>query len=123
MTRQLICIVCPAGCEMTACIKDGKLEVWGEKCKRGLEYAEREFTNPMRTIATSVLVDNGELPLAPVRLDNPVPKKQIFNIMREIKAVRLEAPVHIGQIVLSDVCGCGSDVVVTKNVGRAQPRL
>jgi len=64
MKKELICIVCPNSCELAAEFKDGKIEVTGALCKRGYQYAEQEMTNPMRTIATSVLVENGELPLA-----------------------------------------------------------
>ena len=116
MKKDLICIVCPNGCEMTVEKLDGKLDVQGALCKRGIRYAEQEITNPMRTISTSVLVEDGEFPLASVRLTKPVPKSYIFDIMDQIESVRLSAPAHIGQVVLKNVCGCDSDVIVTKNV-------
>jgi len=73
----------------------------------------------MRTIASSVVVKGGVLPLASVRLSRPVKKALIFPIMQKINTTCLTAPVHIGQIVLHNVCDSGSDVIVTKNVKRA----
>ena len=116
MKKELICIVCPNGCELTVEVHDGELKIQGASCHRGYEYAKREITNPMRTIATSVLIENGEFPLASVRLNRPVPIARIFDIMKEINHIRLKAPVHIGDVVIKDVCGCGSDIIATKNV-------
>ena len=119
MKRDMICIVCPNGCEMTVEVQDGKVDVQGALCKRGRQYAEQEMINPMRTISTSILVKDGEFPLASVRLSKPVPKSLIFDIMKQVEGVRIEAPVHIGQVVLQHVCGSDSDVIVTKNVERS----
>ena len=41
--------------------------------------------------------------------------------MDEINKADLVAPVHIGQVVIADVCGLGSDVVVTKTMDRVEP--
>lgn len=116
MKKDLVCIVCPNGCEMSIETQGDEIKITGAQCKRGNEYVMREMTNPMRTIATSVLVENGEVPLVSVRVTKEIPKAQIFDVMDAIKAVRLKAPVSIGQTVISKVCGCNSDVIVTKNV-------
>ena len=39
-------------------------------------------------------------------------------LMEAVNAVRLRAPTAIGQVALADVCGLGSNVIVTKNVAR-----
>ena len=64
-------------------------------------------------------MEGGELPLASVRLSRPIPKKEIFRVMEVINTVRLQAPTAIGQVVLHNVCGLDADVIVTKNVARA----
>jgi len=119
MKRELTCIVCPNGCELIVETQDGgPLIVQGATCKRGYEYAERELLNPMRTLSTSVMVEEGESSLVSVRLNKPIPKSRIFEFMDLIKEVRLQAPVHIGQVVIPKVLGCDSDVIVTKNIRR-----
>ena len=125
MVKEFTCIVCPNGCTITAEAEargDGTYavrSVQGAACPRGTAYVEQELTDPRRTIATSVPVDGGGLPLVSVRLNRPIPKKDIFRVMEAVNAVRLQAPVSIGQVVLADVCGLGADVIVTKNVPRA----
>lgn len=117
MMREYTCIICPNGCGIEAEIEGKEIRsLTGALCKRGMEYVRQELTDPRRTIATSVLVDGGELPLASVRLTDPIPKNMIFEAMEEIKKLRVEAPVKAGTILLSDILGTGSHVVVTKNV-------
>ena len=115
--RVFTCIVCPNGCTIETKSEPGKpIAVSGQKCKRGEEYVLQELTDPRRTIATTVPVDNAELPLCSVRLTKPIPKRDIFNVMDEIRKVRLTAPTRIDQVVIHNVCGLDSDVIVTKNL-------
>ena len=115
--RTFTCIVCPNGCVVETRSEDGRLlSLKGNKCKRGEEYVQQELTDPRRTIATTVPISGASLPLCSVRLNRPIPKREIFRVMREIDGVRLAAPVKIGQIVFENVCGLDSDVIVTKNM-------
>ncbi|WP_347559788.1 DUF1667 domain-containing protein [Clostridium sp. AM58-1XD] len=107
----------PMGCEVTAEVMEGKeIITTGHTCPRGREYVIQEMTNPLRNIASSVLVKGGELPLASVRLDRPVPRDRIFDVMAEIRKQKLTAPVKAGQVVIENVLGLGSNVITTKRV-------
>lgn len=118
MLKTFTCIVCPNGCQVTAELKDGAvLSVSGASCRRGEEYVRQEVTDPKRTIASSIYVEGGELPLASVRLSRPIPKARIFDVMEEIRRVHAAAPVKTGDVVIRNVLGLGSDVIVTKGVG------
>ena len=117
MKKQFTCIVCPNGCEIEAEVENGQvISVTGHTCPRGEQYVRQELTAPRRTIASSVLVKGGELPVTSVRLTKAVPRDMIFPVMDEIRKVVLTAPVKAGTIVLHNVCGLDSDVMVTKNV-------
>lgn len=123
MLREFTCIICPNGCEIEVEIgPDGSVgAIQGAACQGGVNYVKQELADPRRTIASSVLVIGGELPLASVRLTKAVPKDRIFDVMEQIRNVTLTAPVHAGDVVIHDVLGLGSDVIVTKNVaGREQ---
>lgn len=117
MKRTFTCILCPNGCELTA-EHEGKtvLNVEGGLCPKGAGYARQELTDPRRNIATSVAVEGGELPLVSVRLDRPIPKGKIFPVMAEINRLRVKAPVKIGQVLLENVHGTESSVIITKNI-------
>lgn len=119
MKRQFTCIVCPNGCEITAEYEGTEIyAISGQTCPKGEEYVHNELTRPLRNITSSVLVINGELPLASVKLSRMIPKAKIFDVMAEIKKLKVTAPVEAGQVVLANVLGLGSDVVITKNVAQ-----
>ncbi|MBQ8080890.1 MAG: DUF1667 domain-containing protein [Clostridia bacterium] len=121
MIRPFTCIVCPNGCEITAEYEPGREEisVKGAGCPRGNEYVRQELIEPRRTIASSVRLLHGELPLVSVRLDKPVRREMIPAVMEEIQKQQLEAPVQIGDVVIANVLDSGSNVIITKNVARA----
>jgi CxxC motif-containing protein len=117
MLKRYTCIVCPNGCEVEAEVQEGKIvSLKGNLCPRGDSYVRQEMTNPKRTITSSVLVEGGVLPLASVRLTNPIPKGKIFDVMDEIKKIELKAPVTAGTVLIKDVLGLKSDLIVTKDV-------
>ncbi len=121
MRREFTCIICPNGCDVSVELDDNGViqSIEGHTCKKGEDYVRQELTHPVRTIATSVLVKGGELPLASVRLDAPIPKELIFDAMNEIRKVELEAPVEAGVKVIENLLGTGANVVVTKHVKKA----
>ncbi|GAJ16473.1 unnamed protein product, partial [marine sediment metagenome] len=50
--------------------KGSEISFEGYTCKRGLEYAEQEYYEPKRILTTTIRVENGFLPLIPVRSNN-----------------------------------------------------
>lgn len=119
MKQELICVVCPNGCQI--CVEtagDGSvLSVTGAACSKGREYARQETVAPCRTISSLVRVTGGELPLCSVRLTAPVPLGEIGRVMEVIRTITLSAPVSIGEVIVSNVLGLGSDVIATRNIG------
>ena len=117
MTKVYTCILCPNGCEITV-EHEGKefTSCTGNLCKNGEKYVRQELSDPRRTIASSVLVDGGELPLVSVRLTAPVPRDRIFDVMEVIHSLCVEAPVAAGTVLAADILGLGSDLIATRNV-------
>ena len=111
--KELTCIVCPRGCRLQV---DDDMNVTGNFCPRGKQYALSELTNPVRTITTSIRVSNRPHTLVSVKTTNPVPKGKIFEVMEEINKISVKAPVRIGQIVKTKVLGLDSDIVITKSI-------
>lgn len=112
MKRELTCTVCPLGCSLTVEICDGKVEsVSGNTCPRGKVYAEKECTNPVRTITSTVICEDGSV--LPVKTESPIPKDKIFDAMKIINNISAHLPISIGDVIIEDVYG--SKVVATKN--------
>ena len=117
--KELICINCPMGCMLSVDIDDnGEMTVTGNNCPRGDIYARKELTNPTRIVTSIVKVTDGDLPVVSVKTKEDIPKDKIGHVIEELKDITVEAPVLIGETVISDVAGTGVDVIATKNVGR-----
>ena len=115
--RELTCIGCPLGCALTVTLEnDEVVSVTGNTCKRGDDYARKEVTHPTRIVTSTVLVEDGEIPMVSVKTQNDIPKEKIMDIMKEINALRVMAPVHIGDVLLEDICGTGVNLIATKQV-------
>lgn len=117
--REFICIVCPMGCQLNVDASEGEeIIVNGSKCKRGNVYAVQEMTDPRRHITSTVRVHNGFLNLVPVKTDTEIPKGKIFEVMKEINNIQLEAPIKVGTVIIENVANTGSNIVATRNIER-----
>ena len=115
-TREFICIRCPMGCALRAEITEGAVSaVSGNTCRRGADYAAQEAVAPKRTVTSSVRVRGGERKLVAVKTVPDVPKESIFAVMEAIRALRATPPVRIGDVLLTNVAGTGSDLVAAAN--------
>lgn len=113
--KDLICIVCPQGCRLR--VDESKdYAVTGNRCPRGEVYGRTELENPVRTITSTVAVRGAMYPRCPVKTSAPIPKALIFEVMRTLDGLVLDAPVHLGQVVVRDVCGTGVDFVATREL-------
>lgn len=115
---ELTCINCPLGCALTVS-KDaasGELIVTGNTCPRGADYARKEVTDPRRIVTSTVRVEGGTLPVVSVKTERDIPKGLIFEVMKAINSIQVNAPVHIGDVILADVCQTGVAVIATQNV-------
>ncbi|MBU81370.1 MAG: hypothetical protein CL724_07825 [Chloroflexi bacterium] len=118
MNTTLICIVCPVSCpcDVEWTQEDGVIKVENNQCKLAFEYVEGELFDPRRMLTTSVPVDGGNWPLVSVKTHVPIPKDQMLEAMKAIEGIRAEAPIKVGDVIVPDLLGTGSDLVATRNV-------
>ena len=111
--KEFTCIICPRGCRLQV---DDNMNVTGNTCPRGKDYAISELTNPVRTITSSVRVANRDDLLVSVKTSGSIPKGRIFDVMAEINKISVNAPTRIGDIAKKDILGLGVDILITKNI-------
>ena len=118
--KNLTCINCPMGCALTVEMNEGEIiSVSGNTCNRGDAYARKELTDPTRIVTSTVRVTGGNSDTVSVKTKEDIPKGKIFECIRALKDVRIQAPVHIGDVIVSNVADTGIDIVATSNVGKA----
>ena len=61
MKQELICIVCPKGCHLTAEQTAEGWQITGFGCPRGQQYGIAEMTNPTRVVTSTVRITGGRI--------------------------------------------------------------
>ena len=118
-TKNLTCIVCPIGCQLEVTLDDaGKpVNVSGNTCKRGSDYAMNEFTDPRRTLTTTVKICGSAADkFLPVRTSAPIPKPKMFEAMTLVNSLCATAPVKVGDVICKNFIEDGIDLIACKSV-------
>ncbi len=115
-TESYLCIGCPLGCRLEVDEDSGHqiVEIRGFACKRGKAYAEQEHVDPRRMVTTTVALLGGAWPRLPVKSSQPVPKAQVLAVCQQLRQIKVQAPVKVGDVVLANVLGSGIDIVATR---------
>lgn len=119
LKKEMTCIVCPIGCQLEVTVKsNGELEyvVTGNKCKRGIDYAINEITNPTRVLTSTVKIKNALLKRLPVRTNGAIPKVKIFECMKIINNVEVKSPIKCGEVIIKNILETGIDLVASRSM-------
>jgi len=116
---ELTCIVCPIGCRLKVDRNDdGGLEVSGNRCRRGVAYAEEEFSDPRRMVTGTCAVGGGVFYRLPVRSSESVPVDRIASFLNAMYRLVPDAPVRRGEVIATDLAGTGIDLIATMTVAK-----
>jgi len=117
--KHFVCVVCPIGCEIDV-VHDGSkiISMEGNKCEKSEEFVTQELIEPMRILTTTVRIEGSRYPVIPVRTDKSVPKRLFPRIMRQLRRIKLRAPVNMLDVVVRDITGTGANVIATRTMPR-----
>ena len=117
--KHFVCVVCPIGCEIDV-IHDGSkiMSMEGNKCEKSQEFVTQELIEPMRILTTTVRIQGSRWAVIPVRTDKAVPKRLFPRIMRQLRRIKLQAPVSMLDVVVRDVLDTGANIVTTRTMPR-----
>ena len=130
--NEFICTVCPRGCHLKV-EPEKDYKVTGNGCPKGRAYGKAEMINPTRVVTSTVKMrrpqasasvnEDGLSPASdstlydfriPVKTSKPIPKTEIMNLMKLIDEIELEERPEIGTVLVRDVLGLDSNLIVTK---------
>ena len=114
--KTILCIVCPNGCRLSVEESTESPVVSGNQCKRGVDFAMAEITNPTRTLTTTVRTSFPGVPVLPVRTAGEIPKGRIREVMNYINTITINRPLGIGEAVAENIIGLGVNVIATSNI-------
>jgi len=111
--KSFVCIICPQECALTL-YPDSS--VTGNRCDRGREFAQQEAALPSRVLTTTISVEGGACRRLPIRSSAPVPKHLAPRWLELAKRLQAQAPIELGEVLLRDALGTGTDIVAAKSV-------
>lgn len=111
--RNLICITCPRGCNLSIDKKDETFVVNGNKCKKGIAFAVSELTNPTRSVTTTVRTIFEDYPVIPVRTDGEVPKDMVMQVVKSLRDIVVDKKVDMYEVIVENVLGTGVNIIST----------
>ncbi|HZK19501.1 MAG TPA: DUF1667 domain-containing protein [Treponemataceae bacterium] len=128
--KELTCINCPLGCALTIRYNEEKythktlteddIRISGNKCPKGVAYGKKEILSPTRIVTSSMRVKNGNYALVSVKTAAAIPKEKIRAIMKHIRKPTVNAPIAIGDILISNVANTGVNIVATRTITKKQ---
>lgn len=126
-TLQFNCTTCPSECLLTVEVErdaNGAVvevhSVAGNNCPRGDKFAHQELTCPIRVLTTTVAVSGGDEALLPVRTAEAIPLALHTQAMALIRGLVVNAPIHMGDVVLEDLLNTGIGLTASMDIDRAQ---
>ncbi len=114
--ENLTCILCPKGCSLTACKVGEEWEIKGNKCTMGREFALSEIKNPTRSICSTIKTTFKKVPRLPVKTNGEVPLEITFDVIAEINSKLVGEPVHVGDVIIENVCNTGINIIATSDL-------
>ncbi len=114
----MACTTCPASCKLIVKTENGEIvEISGNTCPRGIAFAQKEYTDPERLVTSTVLIEkDGKEFLLPVRTKTPVSKKLVFDVMEDIRKIKVKAPVRVGEVVYENIGNSSCELIACKTV-------
>lgn len=123
---QFNCTTCPSECLLTVEVErdaDGHVaevrSVTGNNCPRGDKFARQELSCPMRVLTTTVAVSGGDEALLPVRTAEAIPLELHAQAMVLIRGLVINAPIHMGDVVLENLLDTNINLVASMNIDPA----
>ena len=111
--RELTCIICPNSCSLQI---DDNLNVSGNLCERGRNFALQEMTDPKRSLTTTVRAKGLDKKVIPVKTDGEISKDMIQEAMKVLHQIVIDHPVKAGDVIVENICNSHVNVIATVNV-------
>ena len=110
--KELTCIICPNGCSLSI---DNELNVTGNLCPRGKEFAINEIKDPKRSITSTCKTVFKDIPVIAVRSDSEVKKDDVKKVIEEINRITIDKRLPIGEIIIKNVINSGVNIILSSN--------
>lgn len=113
----MTCIECPIGCLIDVEYNRNEIvSIKGNECKKGRIFVEKEIKDPRRILTTTISIDSIMFNRLPVRSSKAVPKDRVLEFVKEIKKVKVETIVKMGDVIAKNFMDSGVDIISSMTI-------
>lgn len=116
MSKNINCIICPLGCEIHIKERNNKYLFSGNLCSKGEDYAIKEIKNPVRLVTTTIIVNNGQNKLLPVRSETGIKKDLMVKCILILSKLKVDAPIKHGDIIYRNILDTGINIIASRDI-------
>lgn len=116
MKKDIVCFICPNSCVLSISGDETNPRIENNRCSRGVDFALKELRDPERTLTSTMRTLNGALPLVSVRSDKTVKKAELQEIIAQLDAIAIDAPIARGQVLMTSVGINKVNIIATQSV-------
>lgn len=114
MDNTINCQVCNLNCEITIEEVNDHIEITGNKCGRGHQFALKHLDESEQVVAGRCLLLGGQMGRLPVVTSKKIPGHLMNQALKIIQHTSIKAPVTRGQIIIENILDTGADVVAQR---------
>jgi len=115
--KKMICIACPLGCHLEVdVLSENDLNITGNKCPRGKEYARQEHFDPKRIVTTTCKTNSLENPRIPVKTDKVFSKESIDALLDFVHKQSFDLPIKAGDVLIENFNNTGINIIATRSI-------
>ncbi|KAA8663785.1 DUF1667 domain-containing protein [Clostridium sp. HV4-5-A1G] len=118
MIKEVICNKCGKKCILSIDKCENDVEVEGNLCDKGIEYAKLEIDNKSDIFTTLVRIKGSDYNVVPVKSSKPIDKSLWIECSKVLSRIHVGAPIKIGSIVCKNILNTRVDIICTKNIDK-----
>lgn len=118
MIKEVFCDKCGKRCLLSIDKYEDYIEVKGNMCDIGIEYAGLEINKSKDIFTTLVRIKGAKYNVVPVKSTKPLDKKLWIECSKALSRIHVGAPISIGDIVCKNILNTKVDIICTKNMER-----
>lgn len=119
MIAKTICKKCERKCVLDIDKFEGEIEVEGNQCELGIDYAKQEINNKKKVFTSLVRIKGSKKNnVVPIKSSGPIDKGLWIECSKALSRIYVGAPMKIGDIVCKNILNTGMDIICVKNIDR-----
>lgn len=119
MKQVSICQGCNKQCILEIEAYDKELDITGNECSVGIDYANYDLNNSKKIFTSLVRIKgSNKFNVLPVKSSEPIDKKIWIECSKALSRIYVGPPIKLGDIVCKNILNTGVDILSCRTITR-----